>query len=89
MRHKWLCALALFVASSPLALGCGDGETTPIEAPRSVDETGQWPSGRAEDHGFDPSRLEDASRALAEPSTRSLLVIHDGEIIRGLIDFSL
>ncbi len=64
-----------------LALGCGDSAVAPGETARDVDRTGEWPTGLPEDHGFDAERLEAAADALAEPSTRALLVVHDGEIV--------
>lgn len=73
---------SLSIAALVLALGCGDSETTSAPSPPStVDTIGSWPTGNPADHGYDAAALDAAGDALSEPSTRSLLVIQDGEII--------
>lgn len=72
----------LVLAALLLGLGCGDSATTSSESTApTVDTTGTWPTGDPADHGFDPAALNAAADELAEPSSASLLVVHDGEII--------
>ncbi len=74
-------ALPIAAAILTLALACGDSAVAPADTRATVDSTGAWPTGDPTEHGYDASALEAAARAIAEPTSKSLLVVHDGEII--------
>ena len=72
---------AILMATTILAAACGDGSVEPSTTPANVDSTGIWRIGSPADHGFDSDRLNAAADALAAPRSKSLLVVHEGEVI--------